>query len=113
MVSAKDVTKAKREAREQHINDDGTTNADHIFEHVPEILGVNGWHRHPEGEKVYDKEHLWRRDDKKGLVYMERTRMGWLVETTGDILSYSEEFGFSQRKHAEAKMVSCMKQSNV
>lgn len=113
MVRAKDVTKAKRKARKHYINNDGTTNADHIFEYVPKILGVDNWHRQADGEKVYDKAHLWRRDDKEALIYMERTRMGWLVETAGDILPYSEKFGFSERKYAEAKMISLMQQSNV
>jgi hypothetical protein len=109
MVTARDITAAKREARDEHINDDGTSNADHIFAYVPELLGVDDWHRHGDGEDTFDKEHLWRRDDHNALVYMERSQMGWRVEGRGTLDHVREEFSFDGRKAAEAFLVELMK----
>jgi hypothetical protein len=108
-LTARDITEAKRQARDDHISDDGRTTDDHIFAHVPEILGVEGWHRHPDGEWEYGKEHLWRRNDHSALVFLERTPMGWAVDGRGDLLDAAyAEFDFQSRKSAEAFLVNLM-----
>jgi len=106
MVTARDITQAKRAARNSHIDDNGTAQHDHIFAVVPEQFGITDWHRCE--ESAYDKEHLWRHDDKEAIVSMERTMMGWAVEGYGDLGNVEERFAFDKRKHAEAFLIEQM-----
>lgn len=109
-VTARDITAAKRRARSAYITDDGDTTDDHIFAYVPDECGVTGWHRPDDAERTYDKEHCWRRDDKAAVVFMERSPYGWVVGGVGDTAEISAEFGFNERKQAEAYLVNQMRQ---
>lgn len=108
MVDARDITEAKRTARGEHIDDSGRATDDHIFAHVPKILGVSGWHRLDAHEKNLDFEHFWRRDDKAVAVLMERHRGGWRVKGYGLADDTDALFSFNGRKQAEAFLVEQM-----
>lgn len=107
-VSPADITTAKREARDTHIGDDGESTADHIFVHVPEICGVDGWSRDADAERSGEYEHAWTRDGTEERVTMERTRLGWRVTFRGVSTLQRDDFEFHARKHAEARLVEYM-----
>jgi len=108
MVTARDITQAKRAARNSHIDDNGNAQYDHIFAVVPQQFDITDWHRCADGESEHDKEHLWRHDGKRAMVSMERTMMGWRVEGYGALGTVDEQFDFDKRKHAEAFLIEQM-----
>lgn len=104
--SARDVTEAKREAREEHIGEHGRANAATIFSHVPSVLGIDGW-KEAESDEY---EHCWAHELTGAVAVMYRDYGLWqvkLANSDGRVLKL-KTFSFSGKKHAEAELLSYM-----
>jgi hypothetical protein len=110
-ISARDITEAKRKARDEHIGEHGRAKANHIFVHVPEVLGVDGWQHFETAEQEFDYEHVWRNDDGSQVVAMQRSNYQWEVTYKTHKTTEREHFDFSARKHAEARLVELMEEN--
>jgi hypothetical protein len=106
--SARDVTDAKREARDEHIGEHGRANAATIFSHIPDVLGIDGW----EEAQHDDFEHVWKHEKTGAVAYMYRDSGLWHVKlaNSSNWVLKMRTFQFSGKKHAEAKMLTFMDQ---